>query len=63
MSDIIFITTEEREDIEALISSFDNHGCGIGLDLKAQVALRRLLNALDQAEQTVQQFQDKASAS
>ena len=45
-----FITADEREEIESLIRSFDNHGCGFGLDLKAQVALRRLLNALGEAE-------------
>ena len=45
-----FITADEREEIESLIRSFDNHGCGFGLDLKAQVALRRLLDALGEAE-------------
>ena len=47
------LTHEERTDIEDLISSFDNHGCGMGLDIKAQIALRRLLDVLDQAEETI----------
>ena len=49
-------THEERGDIEDLISSFDNHGCGIGLDVKAQIALRRLLDALDQAEEIIASY-------
>ena len=40
-----FLTAEEREQIEELIQAFDDHGCGIGLDVQAQVALRRLLEA------------------
>jgi hypothetical protein len=47
------LTARERSKIEALIRSFDDHGCGIGLDLQAQVALRRLLDVLDEAEKTV----------
>ena len=47
------LTHEERTDIEPIISSFDNHGCGMGLDIKAQIALRRLLDVLDQAEETI----------
>ena len=50
------LTEQERGDIEALIKSFDNHGCGMGLDLKAQVALRRLLDALDHAEETIASY-------
>ncbi len=46
------LTDEERGDIEDLISSFDNHGCGMGLDIKAQIVLR-LLDALDQAEEII----------
>ena len=47
------LTGEERNDIEDLISSFDNHGCGMGLDIKGQIAWRRLLDALDQVEKTI----------
>ncbi len=47
-----YLTEDERAQIEALILSFDNHGCGLGLDIQAQAALRRLLGALDEAEQT-----------
>jgi hypothetical protein len=47
------ISVEERRDIEALIKSFDNHGCGMGLDLIAQKALRRLLDALGDAEKII----------
>ncbi len=47
------LTDGERTDIEDLISSFNNHGCDMGLDVKAQIALRRLLDALDQAEEII----------
>ena len=47
------LTHEERTDIEDLITSFDNHGSGMGLDIKAQIALRRLHDVLDQAEETI----------
>ena len=50
------LTNEERGDIEALIRSFDNHGCGTGLDIKAQVALRLLLDALDNAEDVIASY-------
>jgi hypothetical protein len=52
------LTVDERAQIEALIQAFDNHGCGLGLDIQAQVALRRLLGALDEAEQAVEQFRE-----
>ena len=45
------LSVEERQRIETLIASFENHGCGMGLDKQAQVALRRLIGALDAAEQ------------
>ena len=51
------LTADERSQIEALIQAFDNHGCGLGLDIQAQVALRRLLRAVDEAEQTAEQYQ------
>ena len=57
MSQAGFLTSEERIQIEGLIQSFDNHGCGFGLDIKAQIALRRLLSALDEAEQAVLKYQ------
>lgn len=44
------LTAQERAQFEALILSFDNHGCSLGLDIQAQAALRRLLAALDDAE-------------
>ena len=50
------LTADERSQIEALILSFDNHGCGLGLDIQAQIALRRLLSALDEAEQTAERY-------
>ena len=50
------LTVEERTQIEGLIRAFDNHGCGIGLDVQAQAALRRLLSALDDAEQTAEKY-------
>ena len=50
------LTVEERTQIEGLIQAFDNHGCGMGLDVQAQAALRRLLNALDDAEQTAEKY-------
>ena len=51
------LTVDERVQIEALIQAFDNHGCGMGLDIQAQAAMRRLLGALDEAERAVEQFQ------
>ena len=44
------LPAEEREQIEELIKSFDDHGCGFGLDIQAQIALRRLLEIIDDAE-------------
>ena len=55
MSSVHRLTAPEREEIESLIKSFDDHGCGMGLDIKAQAALRRLLDALDQSEETVRE--------
>ena len=50
------LTENERSQIETLILAFDNHGCGMGLDIQAQAALRRLLTAIDEAEQTAEQY-------
>ncbi|MCH8310615.1 MAG: hypothetical protein IIB17_09005 [Chloroflexi bacterium] len=47
------LPTEEREQIEELIKSFDDHGCGFGLDIQAQIALRRLLEIIDNAERSL----------
>ena len=52
-----YLTAEERTDIEDLIRSFDNHGCGNGFDIRAQVALRRLLNVLEEAEQVIERYE------
>ncbi len=51
------LSGEEKVQIEELIRSFDNHGCATGLDIKAQSALRRLLDALQEAEQTIRRYQ------
>ena len=56
------ITKDERESIEALIRSFDNHGCGFGLDLQAQSALRRLLDALDEANRIIGEHQNNVAS-
>ena len=48
---------EERSHIEALIRSLGNHGCGFGLDVQAQAALRLLLYRLDEANQAVNAFE------
>jgi hypothetical protein len=48
------LTSEELQQIEELIRAFDGHGCGFGLDLQAQVALRRLLEALKEAERALE---------
>ena len=45
---------EERTQIEKLIRDFDGHGCGMGLDLLAQRALRRLLAIIDEAEKMIE---------
>ncbi len=52
-----YLSTEERTGIEELIASFENHGCANGFDKMAQVALRRLLDALKQAEQAIQRYE------
>jgi hypothetical protein len=36
-----------RESVESLITAFDDHGCGLGLDLQAQKLMRQLLDAVD----------------
>ncbi len=51
------LTQEERSEIEELIKNFDNHGCGFGYDLQAQEALRRLLDALEDAEQVIEKYE------
>ena len=51
------LTQEERSEIEELIKNFDNHGCGFGYDLDAQVFLRRLLDILDEAEQVIEKYE------
>ena len=44
------LPADAREQIEDLIISFDNHGYGFGLDIQAQIALRRPLEIIDIAE-------------
>ena len=44
------LPADEREHIEDLTISFDNPGCGFGLDIQAQIALRRLPEIIDNAE-------------
>ena len=51
------LTQEERTEIEELIKNFDKHGCGFGYDIQAQDALRRLLDALDEAEQVIEMYE------
>lgn len=51
------LTADERGHIEALIRSFDNHGCGFGLDIQTQDALRPLLDRLDDASQAINAFE------
>ncbi len=51
------LTADERDHIEALIRSFDNHGCGFGLDIQAQAALRLLLDRLRNANQAIEKFE------
>ena len=50
-------TQEERDEVDSLIASFEFHGCGMGLDIVAQAALRRLLGALDDANQTIERYE------
>ena len=47
------LTIEERQRIDDLIRAFDDHGCGLGLDLQAQKLLRRLLEAVDSGARAV----------
>ena len=51
------LTADERDHIEALTRSFDNHGCGFGLDIQAQAALRLLLDRPDDANQAINAFE------
>ena len=44
------LPVDAREQIGDLIISFDNHGYGFGLDIQAQIALRRPLEIIDIAE-------------
>ena len=44
------LPADEREQMEDLTISFDNPGCGFGLDIQAQIALLRLLEIIDNAE-------------
>ena len=57
MSKAHLLASDERRTMEELIKSFDNHGCGFGLDIKAQAALRRLLDALDEANRKIEEYQ------
>ena len=57
MSQAYRLTQTERDKIEALIKSFDNHGCGFGQDIQAQAALRQLLDALDEANRKIADYQ------
>ncbi len=44
------LTEDERSEISDLLAKFDNHGCGLGLDVRAQVVIRRLLEVVDASE-------------
>ena len=44
---------KERQRVNDLIRAFDDHGCGLGLDLQAQELLRRLLEAVDSGNATL----------
>ena len=44
------LPADEQEQIEDLIISFDNPSCGYGLDIQAQIALRHLLEVIDNTE-------------
>ena len=50
MPNLPLLPADEQEQIEDLTISFDNPGCGFGLDIQAQIALRRLLEFIDNAE-------------
>ncbi|MDA1096491.1 MAG: hypothetical protein O3B84_04460 [Chloroflexi bacterium] len=49
-----FLATDERAQFESLIEAFTDHGCGLGLDIRAQAAMRRLLGSLDEAERALE---------
>lgn len=57
MSTSAIFTQEERDGVDALIASFDNHGCGMGLDIRAQAALHRLLETLDAANEKIDRYE------
>jgi hypothetical protein len=35
------LTDDERSEITDLLELFENHGCGTGLDVRAQAVIRR----------------------
>ena len=44
------LTDEECSEITDLLERFDNHGCGMGLDVRALAVIRRLLELMDNSE-------------
>lgn len=54
------ITEADRERIEKLIKSFDDHGCGFGFDVQAQDELRLLLDALDEANRVIDMHESRS---
>ncbi len=44
------LTADERSEIDDLLAKFVNHGCGMGLDVRAQAVIRRLLEVVDASE-------------
>ena len=53
MAKEVLLPDDVREDVEALIKNFDNHGCGFGYDADAQRLFRVLLDAIDRGQQMV----------
>ena len=62
MAHIHRITIADRERIEKLIRSFDNHGCGFGFDVQAQAELRLLIDALDEANRLIDEYKGRSVA-
>lgn len=44
------LTVSEREEVQDLIKAFEGHGCGTGLDVRAQGMLRHMLEVVDEVE-------------
>ena len=48
--------------VQDLITAFDNHGCGLGLDMQAQKLMRQLLDTVDDLTRERDQLIERLNA-